>query len=493
MFWKLGFLSAWRNLERSILALISMALAAGFMTNATSLSRGYAQMKYSAYRSIIGGEISAYSIDLSATISGADSQWQYQELLHVGDTDIDLMMPELLQKGYVSALERQAFMPEDIRALEQHPLAKAVYPRYQIPARSSGTMGMWSTPLRGRDLALDALQADPLAHYVRDGRWFRDEDHGEMVAVVMDNQRYPAGAFALGVGDTLQVMVPRIRQSEGLTYYDYADPLLIELRIVGTLAVPTRELSYTVYTTIPEPKTEEFRTRFTLQSDEILVPLGTWEAIWRAAGGQEYRPQQVEVLVDDLSYLEDTVASLRQQFPQYSLYSVPQLIERGERNFMMENPEKLYIDRLLREVVPRNAEQEQTVLALDLRVPMMALIFLNAALVVASNLLIMVNERKREIGVLKAVGATRLEVVHMVLSEALLISILGSLAGFAFFRLPAVFNQLTNGVAAGLLAGGVAADLALVLGVAGVASIVFGLIPALTMSNLSVQEVLQSE
>jgi hypothetical protein len=39
MFWRLGYLSAWRNLERIILALISMALTADFMTNATSLSR----------------------------------------------------------------------------------------------------------------------------------------------------------------------------------------------------------------------------------------------------------------------------------------------------------------------------------------------------------------------------------------------------------------------------------------------------------------------
>ena len=199
MFWRLGFLSAWRNLERSILALISMALAAGFMTNATSLSRGYPQMKYSAYRSLIGGEISVYSIDVNASVAEGDSSWQYQELLHVGDTDIALMMPELMQKGYVSAMERQAFSADEISKLAAHPLVKAVYPRYQIPAQSSGAMGLWQTPLRGRNLTMDALQTDPLAHYVREGRWLSEEDQGEMVAVVMDSQRYPAGGLLSSV------------------------------------------------------------------------------------------------------------------------------------------------------------------------------------------------------------------------------------------------------------------------------------------------------
>lgn len=492
MFWRLGFISAWRNLERSILALLSMALAAGFMANAISLSRGYAQMNRVGYRSLIGGDISAYSLDLSAAVGQDDAVWQFQTLLDVGDTDLAVMMPELLQSGFISSSARTPFDERLIEAIAAQPSVRAVYPRYQLPALANSKVGAWFAPLRGRDLVVDALAVKPLSEYISSGRWFVPEDEGKPVAVIMDQQRLPAGQRQLGVGDLLQLTVPKVIQRDGRSYYDYTEPLLTELRIIGVLSIPTREVSYDLVR--PDEGLilyEDYRTQIVMQSGEIHLPLATWWSIWQTVGGAEYQPQQLGLMVDDLSYLEDIVISLRQIFPERSFYSVSQLIDRIEGGFALENPEKLAIDPLMLDALPPIIVEEQTVLALDLRMPMMVLIFINAALIVAANLLIMVSERKVEIGILKAVGSTRFDVVQMVLSEALLISILGALAGFGFMRLPAVFNQLTNGVAMSVLARGVL--LGLVLGAACIAAVVFGMLPALMMANLSVREVLQTE
>ena len=41
MFFRLGFQNAWRNLSRSLLAVVSMAVAAAFFTYVISLGKGY--------------------------------------------------------------------------------------------------------------------------------------------------------------------------------------------------------------------------------------------------------------------------------------------------------------------------------------------------------------------------------------------------------------------------------------------------------------------
>ena len=481
-------------MERSILALLSMALAAGFMTNATSLSRGYAQMNRAVYRSLIGGEISAYSFDIDASVGDDASAWNYQVLTDVGDTNLELMMPSLLNDGYISTINRSFFSEKVIAEIADYAQVKAVYPRYQIPALNSGDYGLWTTPLRGRDLDIDDLQAQPLESFISSGRWFNKDDQGTNVAIIMSRQNYPVGQRALGVGDLMKIVVPYVYQAGGITRYDYNNPTLIELRVIGVLTIPTREVNYKKLVSVAgQADLYEYRTQFVMQNDEIHIPLETWHKIWHQVGGQEYVPQQLELLINDLSYLEDTVSFLRQKFSGASFYSIPKLLDQVESRFVMEATEKLVIDPLLAETMSIIKKPEQTAMAVDLRLPLMVLIFINAALVVAANLLIMVNERKKEIGILKTVGATRLSVVQMVISEALLITILSSLIGFIIFRLPATLNQITNGIVWHNLLLSLGFDLFLVLSLACLTSFMFGLIPALLMANLSVQEVLQSE
>jgi len=230
-----------------------------------------------------------------------------------------------------------------------------------------------------------------------------------------------------------------------------------------------------------------------MQSDEIHIPLSTWLRIWEEAGGESYEPQQLALQVNDLSYLEDIVLELQQTFPEFTFHSVTRLVDRAQRNLHLEQLSMVAQEPRLAQHIKLPPAMEQPALAFDLRLPMTILIFINAALVIASNLLIMVSERRTEIGILKAVGSTRPDVIQMVLSEALLISVFGSLIGFVVFRVPAIFTQLSNKVPFAALSGDVLRDLAMVLSIAVVSSLIFGMLPATVMANLSVREVLQTE
>jgi len=65
-------------------------------------------------------------------------------------------------------------------------------------------------------------------------------------------------------------------------------------------------------------------------------------------------------------------------------------------------------------------------------------------LVVLMNMHTMVMERTREIGIMKALGFTRLEVVEMLLGETAVLAILGSLAGIAITFLTIAILKETN-------------------------------------------------
>ena len=132
-------------------------------------------------------------------------------------------------------------------------------------------------------------------------------------------------------------------------------------------------------------------------------------------------------------------------------------------------------------------------LAPNVRLSMAGLVFTNAALIVASNLLIMVQERKKEIGILKSVGAKQAEIIQMILCEALLISIIGAGGGFIICRIPDLLNQWTNDVVITAILSSFVLDLLFVALFTVTVSILFGFIPALSMARLTVMEVLSNE
>ena len=486
----LGFIGAKRNMGRSLLAITAMAMAAGFLTYVISLSRGYSFLYRADYRAIHGGEIAMYDRQL---VGGVADKEYYYTLRGLPHTDLSVMMPELFEGGYLAASDQgEPFTAEVIQRIGALSHVMGVYPRYQMPALTSGQFDMWATPLRGRDVALDNLQSITPHSIISEGRWFTEQDAGEYVAVVSKHQHFPVGQPAPKVGDILTVLVPKLY---GTSYIvDYLDLYPIELRIIGIVDVRMRSLTYT---TVDEMGTliENNDVGTYMQSDEIQIPLATWHNIWAMQSEETYVPSQLSLLASDMSYLQDVVLEVQSAFPEYAVFGIPSVLQRAETNLRIENPRQILhhpdqdVARSL--LMPDTVAPEA--MKQDLRLPMSVLILINAAMVMASNLLIMVSERRQEIGVLKAIGAKRIQIAQMILCEALLISGFGAVLGFAFFRLPAMLNQMTNRIAIGTLLHTLLSDLGIVLGATAVFTLIFGLLPAMQMAALSVQEVLQSE
>ncbi|MCL2497461.1 MAG: ABC transporter permease [Symbiobacteriaceae bacterium] len=471
-FFRLGMTNAWRSLARSIFAIISMSIAAGFLTYSISLSRGYNQLYKASSRAILGGEIVVYARQFGGVIPSGDSLWQHTFLLESPGSDIAFFHPELLQGGYLSSGEEKAYFTSDGLAALRYALPgiTQLYPRYQIPAVSVESYRR-STPLRGRDAAMDALQARHPRQLVGTGRWFVPEDEGEMVAVVSRMQDMPEGYSVPQIGDTIRVDVPRLIYVEGEPVYLAGDPITMRFTVIGLLDIGTRMIN---------------ETQLYWQLSEIQIPLTTWYKVWEEIGGKEYQPEQITLGYNDLSYLEDATLNLRSFFPQHTFYSAPTHLLQAERRGLLEA-----LSGDAAELVVY--EEAQQAMPLDLRLPFTLLIFGNAALVVASNLLIMASERKKEISILKAVGATRPQVVTMVVSEGLVISLVGAAFGFIFFRVPASLTQLTNGVGWFAILRGTIFDALAVATLSFIFAACFSLMPGLRTANLSIMEVLRHE
>ena len=125
------------------------------------------------------------------------------------------------------------------------------------------------------------------------------------------------------------------------------------------------------------------------------------------------------------------------------------------------------------------------------------LICLIAAINIAHALLSSVRTREREFGLLRAIGATRLDVARLVLSEAFAIGLVGGLFGIACARLAALFlsDQITTRVpslpfASSELFAFSPALLAAALAIALLASLAGAIVPALLASRSNPAQVL---
>jgi len=490
-FIRLGMVNAWRNIARSSLAILSMAVAAAFLTNAVSLSRGYPLLYGSRYRTLLGGEIAVYDFPFMGVIPEGESTWEYDQLIPNPLIDLDTFFPELAQRGYLKSTSEGTLSDSDpfaeLLCIEG---VRGFYPRYQLPAETSVGGYLAETPLRGRDPLLDdalVVSPDELLYF---GRWLDASDEGEFVAVLNQHRMAISERDKARVGDWIDVKVPRLTTTANGIGLDYSECTIYQFQIVGLIELPTRGVEFIYESAQGDQVNAAIQLYWNLE--EIQIPLSTWHMIWDEVADSVFIPQQGMIMVDDISYLEDTMILLRNQFPQLTFWHVAELVTKALRQLLIEDTAKL--PPLVRESLQQSAPAlEQSTLPLDLRAPLSFLIFCNAALVIAANMMIMINERRTEIGILKAVGAMGREIATMALTEALAISAVGACSGFIFIRIPAMFNQLLNHVTLLALFKSISTDFLLVIVVASCSALFFGLLPALKMSRSTASEVLRNE
>lgn len=121
------------------------------------------------------------------------------------------------------------------------------------------------------------------------------------------------------------------------------------------------------------------------------------------------------------------------------------------------------------------------------------LLFANAGMLLASQMLSGIAERKKEIGILKALGARNREILGMVLIEGLLLALTGSLLGFGFTRLLAIQRDATNNLAWLMILNSTMKELLSVVGLTTIVALIFTGIPAAKTAQLSVMEVFRND
>lgn len=122
-----------------------------------------------------------------------------------------------------------------------------------------------------------------------------------------------------------------------------------------------------------------------------------------------------------------------------------------------------------------------------------ALVLLIACGNIANLLLARMRDRQREIAMRSALGAGRIRIVRQLLTESLLLGVLGGIAGcvLAFVSTPAVLGLLGDSVPRAADAGVDVPVLGFALAVSLLCGVVFGMVPALTTSKANLVSTLK--
>ncbi|MBC7339331.1 MAG: ABC transporter permease [Firmicutes bacterium] len=515
MFLGLGFVNARRNLSRSAVALIGVALAAAVFTASLSLGAGYPAGAGLEYRFVLGGDLLIFPARywfwdrrerVTLQKAGADLAFPLAYFHPAAFTRGFLAppgMPGLIDPGDLDVLVaggklaggEPARPGQDLlgrglrgrdlpwRGLTEQDL-QGVMPYWVLPARvfrqvvdEQGRPALAGGPivLRGREVEKD-LAWWPCEEMLDEGRYFRPEDEGRPVALVFAGAGY--------VGHTVTVRVPALRREGGELRVDDRGGRDFVLEVVGVLRTPRRLVTVSGEGQGPVTRPVSWRP------GEIWIPARTLAEIYRQVAGAEldWAPAAA-VRLRSVAYLEEVARALGRQDPRWVAVSVPRLLQEGTGGDLVL-PEDWR--RGLVGLAHAGAEglravargtvvpgpPAQPVVPVDPGRMGVYLMFGVAGMLVAINMLVLVTGRQEEMGVLRALGAHGHEVVAMVLGECLAVSLLGGGVGFGFIHLLGAWNLVSNRMPWLEVATRTLDNLGRVLVLCGLMAVAFGLIPA---------------
>lgn len=502
MFVHLGLTNVRRNLGRSALAVTGAAVAAMMVTSIIALAGGYPAHGWAEARSFLGGDIMIYATphlvrpeQWRQPVAGS---WEHARLGPDQMSDLYYLHPELYGHGFLApgGVAAAPVRLEELKAiLATHPRVKGVTAayflpvrmRYQAPAEDGATREVELTPmlLRGRDFGVSS----------EDGVWSfgrlliegRVPGPGEEEAPVglIDRRLISLGYERdLPLDQVVRLYVPRIVAGpDGQVRYDYGQELGFELTIVGHYQVQTNVVAWSDEMGVAQ------REELFWVTPQIQVPEGFFAAVYRAASGGMELPGAMQFAVEaaPFSEVENIATELRALLPGMTVISVPAQMELAHTRGI---PEAVFQAPLELMGLPSAL---QTGMPVDLSRAFIVLICLIAGLLVASNMLFLVARRRREVGVLRALGARGSDIGLMVLTEALALNLAGTLAGFGLIRIFATWTLITNRIPLAEIGRATLADLALVVAASSLAATAFSLIPAWQMARLTSMEVLRNE
>lgn len=511
MFFLLGLTNARRNLGRSLVAVLSMAFAALILSSSLSLSTGHPAGSYRNIRMVMGGEISVFGPRFALSQADLEGRGKSPALSHQFinrdvRSDLAYLEPEIYSEGYLSPAgaisdstvpsSPRLDMDSLTRRLKDIPGVAAVHPVEIYPSlmeadvkiRTGGTVrNTFSTPLRGRDIASD-LQDPGYEGFVVAGRGLEPADDGALVALA-DAHRADAGYPDIPPGSKVTLKIPKVRRGvDGGAVFDYTDYTTFEFTVVGQYALPTRTVAWLA---AGPGGSEEMKSEDLFWTTPyLMVPQATLRKIFAQLGGEgmAFPVYQAGISVPDTTRLNVTLRAVRAALPEHTTVGTAALLSKAQSGALPEPVKEAPMG-----VVGDPSYQRVGGEPVDLGRLIPILVYLIAALLVAANMLVIIARRRREIGILKALGARGWDVAAMVLTEVMALSSTGALVGFAIVRFAATWTMISNKVPISRIGLATLSDLGQVLGLTVGAAIIFGLAPAVAFARLPAMEVLRHE
>ncbi len=465
----LGLVNAWRNLGSSVVAIMAMAVAAGSLSLSLAVSRGLPGRASQPVRALVGGDILVIpgQVTVSPQRVWAAAAGQSLGLEQVPldlVTDLVSLLPSVYGQGYLAPAGGAArWVParEIVRALAGRPGVAAVRPGLLLPAEEvhlfpEAGRGPVRLPTVLRGYAGPPFgpggPAGGLEPWVVEGRFFTAADAGRLVALVAADRAgasvpgAPGGHPLVPVGQAVTLRLPALRTDGEGVWFDYPAGTEWRLEVIGHYLLgdpqPPRRLPGGRGPSGPGP------------TPYVVVPAATFERLFEAAsGGRELLVPQASVTVAQPWRLERTADALRRALPEYTVYSVPHLVAAAGRPWPA--------------VVP-----------LGLGHTLAVLIYGMAAVLLATNLWVLLIRRRAEIGALKALGAGPREVFTLVLTEAVLLALIGAAVGFLAVRGVAGWARPAEGADRAQLVAMALADGGIVLALTVGLALVFAAVPA---------------
>lgn len=466
---------AWSNvskrLSRSIITLFAMGIAAAVMTSGMSISQGMTKSAYSEFRHYFEGDIVMFTpgfIGASPVKQTADLVVR-RVLLDSGFNPILQVFPQLDSKGYLadSNWSYRPFGPDIVAQVKEMNGISSAHGFLCMPGLISGK------PYSLRP------EPDGLANYISEGRTARNLDN--RLEVVLNAY----GTLQARVGDTITIAVPEYKvDAHGIPFTDMTlPPANYEAQVVGLVSWPSRAMHWPDATGIMTTETGY------IHANEVYLTEHGWHSIWHAQSQSEaYNALSLRLRVHNMSEAGMVARRLRNDFPEYVVLDMPELVERGLRYGLLD---KFYLAPTWMwqgEALPNHPLAQE-----DFSSVTVTLLFINAGMLMSSQMLAAVSSRRQEIGVLKAIGARRHEITMMILIEAVMLAVIGAASGFVLVRLAAIHQALTNGAPLLKITADTAREAGFVLALTMACSLLFGAMPAWSISQLSVMEVLRRE
>ena len=469
MFFYLGLKNAWRNRGRTALGMVSMVMAALIFLSSNTLSKGYPAAAFFATRQLLGGDILLIpSKDAISRedIARGDYTWVFRKKTYDSPSLTMGFEPSSYSYGTIGGVlteqaqvEKATQLRQALELLQRDTTIKSAAIRQSLPflavlppekgSPAPQTFGYGFLDARDVQQDLDTWHIETM---VSSGRYLDPSDRG-MVGVACGGW----AGLPLLTGSTVKLYIPKFTgksAEDGTPYLDYESAAPADVLIKGQVSF--YEGSGSALRTMSEPV--------------VFVSQSTLSALQASGYPEGSTCWGISVTVKDMSQLENIASGLRRQFPDFTVIAASALESAAAYRTGLS-----------------------TGIPMDMRRVTQAMAFLTAALLSATNLTVLMLSRKNEIGILRALGATRLNIGIMVLTECVWIALLGSLAGSIIAQPAIIWQLLSNRAAAHVLIEEAGGGMARAVGFSVASAIIFGFLPIARALCITPDEVLSVE